>query len=39
MRRNCSRAEIEQIVSNPEFLEAASERLGGSIRESEEFKL
>ena len=39
VRRNCSRAEIEQIVSNPEFLEAASERLGGSIRESEEFKL
>jgi hypothetical protein len=39
VRRNCSRAEIEQIISNPEFLEAARERLGESFRESEEFKL
>ena len=38
VRRNCSRAEIEQILSSPEFIEAARERLGESFR-SEEFKL
>jgi hypothetical protein len=38
VRRNCSRAEIEQIISSPEFVEAARERLGESFR-SEEFKL
>jgi hypothetical protein len=38
VRRNCSRAEIEQIMSSPEFVEAARERLGESFR-SEEFKL
>ncbi len=38
VRRNCSRAEIEQIISNPEFIEAARERLGESFR-SDEFKL
>jgi hypothetical protein len=38
VRRNCSRTEIDQIISNPEFVEAARERLGESFRESEEFK-
>ncbi len=38
VRRTCSRAEVEQIMSNPEFIEAARERLGESFR-SEEFKL
>lgn len=38
VRRNCSRAETEQIISNPEFIEAARERLGESFR-SDEFKL
>ena len=38
VRRNCSGAEIEQIISSPEFVEAARERLGESLR-SEEFKL
>ena len=38
VRRNCSRAEIEQIISNPEFVRTARERLGESFR-SEEFKL
>jgi hypothetical protein len=38
VRRNCSRAEIEQIISSREFVEAARERLGESFR-SEEFKL
>jgi hypothetical protein len=38
VRRNCSQAEIEQIVSSPEFIESARERLGGSFR-SEEFRL
>jgi len=38
VRRNCSQAEIEQIVSTPEFIESARERLGESFR-SEEFKL
>jgi hypothetical protein len=38
VRRNCSQAEIEQIVSFPEFIESARERLGESFR-SEEFRL
>jgi hypothetical protein len=38
VRRNCSRSEIEQIISSREFIEAARERLGESFR-SEEFKL
>ncbi len=38
VRRTCSRSEVEQIMSNPEFIEAARERLGESFR-SEEFKL
>jgi hypothetical protein len=38
VRRNCSRAEVEQIVSTPEFIETARVRLGESFR-SEEFKL
>ena len=28
VRRNASQAEVEQIVSSPEFIEAARERLG-----------
>jgi hypothetical protein len=38
VRRNCSQAEVEQIVSSPEFIETARERLGESFR-SEEFRL
>ena len=38
VRRNCSQAEVEQIISTPEFIETARERLGESFR-SEEFKL
>ena len=38
VRRNCSQAEIEKIVSSPEFIESARERLGESFR-SEEFRL
>ena len=38
VRRNCSRAEVERIVSTPEFIERARERLGESF-ESEEFRL
>jgi hypothetical protein len=38
VRRNCSQAEVEQIVSSPEFIERARERLGESFR-SEEFRL
>ena len=38
VRRNCSQAEVEQIVSTPEFIETARERLGESFR-SEEFRL
>ncbi len=38
VRRNCSKAEVEQIVSSPEFIESARERLGESFR-SEEFRL
>ena len=37
-RRNCSQAEVEQIISTPEFIETARERLGESFR-SEGFKL
>jgi hypothetical protein len=38
VRRNCSQAEVEKIVSSPEFIESARERLGESFR-SEEFRL
>ena len=38
VRRTCSRAEVEQIISSPEFIGAARERLGESFR-SDEFKL
>jgi hypothetical protein len=38
VRRNASQAEIERIVSSPEFLETARERLGETFR-SEEFGL
>jgi hypothetical protein len=38
VRRNCSRAEVERIVSSPEFIESARERLGESFG-SEEFRL
>jgi hypothetical protein len=38
VRRNCSQAEVEQIVSTPGFIETARVRLGESFR-SEEFKL
>jgi hypothetical protein len=38
VRRNCSQAEIEKIVSSPEFIESARVRLGESFR-SEEFRL
>jgi hypothetical protein len=37
VRRNCSQAEVERIVSTPEFIETARERLGETFR-SEEFK-
>jgi hypothetical protein len=38
VRRNLSRDEVRQIVSHPEFVQAARERLGESFR-SEEFKI
>jgi hypothetical protein len=38
VRRNCSQAEVERIVSTPEFIETARERLGEAFR-SEEFRL
>jgi hypothetical protein len=38
VRRNCSRAELAQIIGSPEFIKAARERLGESFR-SDEFKL
>jgi hypothetical protein len=38
VRRNSSQAEIEKIVSSPEFIETARVRLGESFR-SEEFRL
>ena len=38
VRRNSSAQELEQIVSNPEFVQAARARLGESFR-SEDFKL
>ena len=38
VRRNCSQAEVERIVSTPEFIESARQRLGEPFR-SEEFKL
>ncbi len=37
VRRNTSRTELEEILSSPELIEAARERLGESFR-SEEFK-
>ena len=37
VRRNSSRAELEEIMSSPELVQAARERLGESFR-SEEFK-
>jgi hypothetical protein len=38
VRRNCSQAEVERIVSDPGFIETARERLGEAFR-SEEFRL
>ena len=38
VRRNCSGQEVEQIVSTPEFVQAARARLGESFR-SEDLKL
>ena len=38
VRRNLSREEVRQIVSHPEFVQAARERLGESFR-SEELKI
>jgi hypothetical protein len=38
VRRNSSQEEIERIVSSPEFIETARERLGETFR-SEEFRL
>jgi hypothetical protein len=38
VRRNSSRAEVAQIISSPEFIAAARERLGESFR-SDDFKL
>ena len=38
VRRNTSRTELEEIISSPELIEAARERLGESFR-SDEFKL
>ena len=38
VRRNCSHQEVEQIVSDPEFVRAARARLGESFR-SEDLKL
>ena len=38
VRRNTSRAEVEQIINSPEFIAVARERLGESFR-SDEFKL
>ena len=38
VRRNTSRTEVEEILSSPELIEAARERLGESFR-SDEFKL
>ena len=38
VRRNSSQAELEKVVSSPEFIEAARERLGETFS-SEEFRL
>ena len=38
VRRNASQAEVERIVSTPEFIETARERLGESFM-SEEFRI
>jgi len=32
VRRNCSQAELERIISSPEFIEAARKNLGESFR-------
>ena len=37
VRRNCSQAEIDEIIRSPELIEAAREQLGESFR-SGEFK-
>jgi hypothetical protein len=38
VRRNSSQAELERLVSSPDFIETARERLGETFR-SEEFRL
>jgi hypothetical protein len=38
VRRNCSQAELERIISSPEFIEAARKNLGESFR-SEDLRL
>ncbi len=38
VRRNCSQQELEQIISHPEFVQAARARLGESFR-SEDLKI
>ena len=38
VRRNLSRDEVRQVVSHPEFVQAARERLGESFR-SEELRI
>jgi hypothetical protein len=35
VRRNCSQAEIDEIVRSPELIEAAREQLGESFRSGE----
>ncbi len=37
VRRNCSQAEVDEIIRSPELVEAARAQLGESFR-SEEFK-
>lgn len=38
VRRNCSQAEVDEIIRNPELIGAAREQLGEAFR-SDEFKL
>jgi hypothetical protein len=38
VRRNCSQADLEQIISSPQFIEAARKRFGESFR-SEDLRL
>jgi hypothetical protein len=38
VRRNCSQAELERIISSPEFIEAARKNVGESFR-SEDLRL